>query len=356
MNIKEKIAYSLFQRHKKNQVLLHELSYLMWECTLRCNLNCLHCGSDCTKEADVPDMPLSDFLKVLDSITPNVNPNKTMIVITGGEPLVRKDLEQCGEAIYNRGFPWGIVTNGYGLTKSRLESLLNAGLRSITVSFDGYTPESHEWLRGKGGSWQRAKEAITRIAATDKLVYDVVTCVNKKNINELEDLKKLLISLGVRQWRLFNIFPKGRAEGNELFQLSPAEFTFLLDFIAQTRKEALIQASFGCEGYLGEYEMLVRNSPFFCRAGINIGSVLADGSISACASLRNDYIQGNIYKDDFWTVWNEKFQVMRDRSWTRTGKCVQCKSYKYCEGNGLHLRDQTSGELYFCHLELIQKK
>ncbi|GHV57846.1 radical SAM/SPASM domain-containing protein [Bacteroidia bacterium] len=353
MNLKKHIVLSLYQQHKRNQTRLHELNYLFWECTLRCNLNCLHCGSDCTKEAAVPDMPLADFLKVLDSIAPHVNPNKTMIALTGGEPLMRKDLEACGEAFYQRGFPWGMVTNGYGLTRERLNALLNAGLRSITISFDGLTPETHDWLRGRVGSWGRAKDAIAMVAATPNLVYDVVTCVNKRTCGELEALKKMLIHLGVKRWRLFRIFPKGRAADNALLNLSPQEFTWMLEFIKQTRKEGRIQVSFGCEGFLGDYELEVRDTPFFCRAGIHIGSVLVDGSISACPSLRADYIQGNIYKDDFWTVWNERYQKMRDRSWTKTGVCATCKSYKYCEGNGLHLRDEKDGRLLCCHLETI---
>ncbi|GHT01462.1 radical SAM/SPASM domain-containing protein [Bacteroidia bacterium] len=353
MDIKKKITLSLYQQHKRNQAQLHDLTYLFWECTLRCNLHCLHCGSDCTQQSTVADMPLSDFLKVLDTIAPHVDRHKTMVVLTGGEPLMRKDLEECGKEFYKREFPWGMVTNGYGLTPERFKGLLNAGLRSITVSFDGLNPETHDWLRGKTGSWERAKNAIAMIASAKDLVSDVVTCVNKRTINDLEAIKELLTGLGVKQWRLFSIFPKGRAENNPLLKLSPEEFTRLMEFIKQTRKEGKIKASFGCEGFLGDYELEVRDAPFFCQAGIHIGSVLVDGSISACPSLRADYIQGNIYQDDFWTVWNERYQNMRDRSWTKTGKCAACKSYKYCQGNGLHLREQQSGELLCCHLERL---
>ncbi|MCL2041594.1 MAG: TIGR04133 family radical SAM/SPASM protein [Bacteroidales bacterium] len=354
MNLKKKIALALFRQHKRNQVCLHGLNYLFWECTLRCNLQCLHCGSDCTQETATPDMPLTDFLKVLDTIAPHVNPHKTMIALTGGEPLMRKDLAQCGKEFYKREFPWGMVTNGYGLTQERLTELLQSGLRSVTVSFDGLTPETHDWLRGKNGSWERAKNAIAMIAAIEDFTYDVVTCVNKRNINDLAEIKKMLIRLGIKRWRLFSIFPKGRAENNPLLKLSPDEFRRMLDFIKQTRREGFIHASYGCEGFLGEYELEVRDTPFFCRAGIHIGSVLADGSISACPSLRADYIQGNIYKDDFWTVWNERYQIMRDRSWTKTAQCADCKSFKDCEGNGLHLREQKDGRLLCCHLEMIE--
>jgi len=299
-------------------------------------------------------MPLEDFLRVLDNISTHVNPNKTMVVITGGEPLMRNDLENCGAEIYKRGFPWGMVTNGFGLTPTRFNSLLNNGLRSITISLDGLNPETHDWFRGMNGSWIKALDAVERVASTPDIMYDVVTCINKRNIGDLEAIKGLLISKKVNRWRLFTVFQKGRAKGNQELQLSNLEFIRLMDFISQTRKEGIIKASYGCEGYLGEYELEVRDSPFFCQAGIHIGSVLVDGSISACPSLRADYIQGNIYKDDFWKVWNEKYQIMRDRSWTKTGKCATCKSYKFCEGNGLHLRDEKTGDILCCHLDLLK--
>ena len=75
-NIKKRIALELFRSIKKNRAKLHELRTLFWECTLRCNVSCRHCGSDCHVSASVPDMPVEDFLKVIDDITPYVEPNK----------------------------------------------------------------------------------------------------------------------------------------------------------------------------------------------------------------------------------------------------------------------------------------
>ena len=54
-----------FRKFKKLEIELHELNYLFWECTTRCNLNCLHCGSDCSKDSSFPDMPIDDFLKAM---------------------------------------------------------------------------------------------------------------------------------------------------------------------------------------------------------------------------------------------------------------------------------------------------
>ena len=101
-NIKKRIALELFRSIKKNRAKLHELRTLFWECTLRCNVSCRHCGSDCHVSASVPDMPVEDFLKVIDDITPYVEPNKVLVIFTGGEALVRKDIEKCGLELGDR--------------------------------------------------------------------------------------------------------------------------------------------------------------------------------------------------------------------------------------------------------------
>ena len=115
--------------------------------------------------------------------------------------------------------------------------------------------------------------------------------------------------------------------------------------------EGKIRTNYGCEGFLGDYESRVRDNPFFCRAGINIGSILVDGSISACPDLRDRFIQGNIYTDNFAEVWQNRYQIMRDRSWTKTGICKDCEFFCHCEGNGLHLRNAETNEVAFCHLK-----
>ena len=75
----------LFRLYKTAQTALHDLTYLFWECTLRCNLSCLHCGSDCLASSDINDMPRGDFLRVLDEIAQRYEPKKITIAVTGGE-------------------------------------------------------------------------------------------------------------------------------------------------------------------------------------------------------------------------------------------------------------------------------
>jgi radical SAM enzyme (rSAM/lipoprotein system) len=350
-SLRKRVALEIFRRIRKNRIGLHELNTLFWECTLRCNIACRHCGSDCRAIANQPDMPIADFLKVIDEITPFVNPNKVMIIFTGGEALVRDDIEVCGLELYRRGYPWGIVTNGLALSRQRLDSLLASGLHAITISLDGFE-EAHNWLRRHPRSYENALNAVRMLTAEKEIAWDIVTCVNRKNKDDLPAFKEFLISSGVRNWRIFTIFPVGRAAEFPELQLTDEEFTAVLDFIRATRKEGRIQLNYGCEGFLGEYEMEVRDHFYECYAGVCSASVLADGSISACPSIRANFHQGNIYKDQFMEVWNKGFKLFRNREWARKGVCADCSMFRYCEGNGMHLRD-GEGNLLVCHYNRI---
>jgi radical SAM enzyme (rSAM/lipoprotein system) len=351
-SLRKRLALELFRKMRKNNTRLHELNTLFWECTLRCNLSCRHCGSDCKAVAGCPDMSAKDFFRVIDQITPHVNPNRTMIIFTGGEALLRNDLEACGLELYRRGFPWGLVTNGLALNRRRLDSLLAAGLHSITVSLDGFE-EAHNWLRRHPKSYANALEAVCMLTKEEEIVWDVVTCVSRKNLGQLGDFKEFLIASGVKDWRIFTIFPAGRAATFPELQLTDEEFTSVFEFIRAVRKEKRIRLSYGCEGFLGEYEMEVRDHFYQCRAGVNVASVLADGSISACPSIRANFHQGNIYKDNFIDVWNNRFQPFRNRKWARKGLCADCSMFRYCEGNGMHLYNDQ-GELMLCHYKRIR--
>lgn len=352
LSLRRRLALEIALKMENERIKEHPLRQLFWECTLRCNLFCKHCGSDCKKMAEYKDMPAQDFLKTIDTITPHVNPNNLFIIFTGGEPLMRPDLEKCGLELYRRGYPWGMVTNGLALTRKRLNSLLSSGLHTITISLDGFSSE-HNWLRGHTESYKAAIEAIKMLAQEKEIIFDVVTCVNQQNYTSLEEFKKHLISIGVKSWRLFTIFPVGRAKQYPELQLTNQQMIGVMEFIKQTRKNKEIQISYGCEGFLGNYEGDVRDHFYTCRAGVSVGSILADGSISACPSIRSNFYQGNIYKNDFMDIWNTQFNLFRDRSWMRKDECAACSFFRYCKGNGMHLRDDN-GDLLFCHYKRLQ--
>ena len=352
ISLRKRIGLEIQRKFQNDLIETHPLYQLFWECTLRCNLHCRHCGSDCKTDTRLKDMPGEDFLRVLDSVRAKQNPHEVFVIITGGEPLMRSDLEKWGRAIYDKGFPWGLVTNGRLLTAERFRSLLAAGLHSVAISLDGLQ-ENHNWMRGDERSFETVSKAIDLMAAEQSIIFDVVTCVTEHNFDELPAIRDFLIGKGVKRWRLLTVFPVGRAADDPELQLSNRHFRELMDFIRQTKREGRIRADFGCEGFLGNYEFDVRDDSFFCKAGVTVGSVLSDGSISACSSIRSDYHQGNIYKDDFMDVWENRFQVFRNKEWTRKGECADCKVFRYCRGNGMHLRD-GDGNLLMCHMKKLR--
>ena len=165
----------------------------------------------------------------------------------------------------------------------------------------------------------------------------------------------MLWSMGVRNWRVFGIDPMGRAATNPELLLTDEQFRGLMDFIAAQREQGR-HVSYSCEGYLGDYEGRVRDHLYHCAAGISIASILIDGSISACTSIRGKYYQGNIYRDSFWEVWEHGFKPYRDRTWMKKQTpCKDCKAFAFCEGNGMHLR-REDGSLMLCHLERLGQK
>ena len=347
LSLRQRLGLEIERQLRHIDCREHPLRQLFWECTQRCNLSCRHCGSDCKVSSTHPDMPAEDFLRAVDSILPHVDRHRLNIVITGGEPLVRRDLEKIGLALYRRELPWGIVTNGLLLTPERFASLRAAGIHNLTISLDGDEAD-HNWLRGNPHSHARALEAIAMAATTPDINFDVVTCVNQRNIDKLDAIAASLESRGVKRWRLFTIFPSGRARLYPEFSLSKAQFTQLMDYIKARRSAGGIIPSYCCEGFLGNYEGEVRSNFYRCNAGITVGSILIDGSISACPSIRANYAQGNIYTDDFWDVWENRYQQLRNRQWMKTGICSDCRMFRYCEGNGFHLRE-ADGSMKHCY-------
>ena len=349
-SIDREIAYWQRERLK----ITHPLRQLFWECTLRGNLACRHCGSDCRTDSATADMPLDQFLPVLDEIKTHQPHTRTIVYTVGGEPLVRKDIIECGRAITGRGFLWGMVSNAYLLDGPMTRALCDAGLRSLAIDIDGLR-DDHAWLRNSSKSFDRAYDAIGHLRKEPRLLWDVITCIHRHNISHLPEIKRMLIEAGVRQWRCFTIIPMGRAEGQDDLSLTDEQFRQLMDFIAATRREGKIALSDACEGFLGDYEGLVRPYHLSCHAGLTVASVLSNGDVSGCLSVRSNYRQGNIFTDGgFWRIWNDRFGPYRDREWMRRDDCAECDMWRYCQGNGMHLR-RDDGSLMLCHLKKLRR-
>ncbi len=346
----------LWQKYREEQKAKHPLKVLFWETSLNCNLNCLHCGSDCNKAKSQKRILKTDEIKkALKEIAEDFKTQKILLVASGGEPLVRPDLFFVMDYARNLGFQWGMVTNGELLTPDNIKKIKETGLCSISVSIDGLK-DSHNWLRNKD-IFDKVVENTQKLTKESFQMTEVITCINQRNFGELEDIYKLCLGLGIMAWRIFNIVPVGRAKNIKELFLTPSQFKKLLNFIIEKRKERKLKVSFCEEGFLGtDYEGRVRDMLYFCSAGINVGSILYDGAVSACPILPRNLIQGNIRENRFSDIWDNKFQAFRDSNWKKKGKCKDCESWDFCEGNSLHLWDFDEDETTKCHLELLSEK
>ncbi len=335
---------------------LHELRYLFWETTRRCNLQCRHCGSDCGRDDSIEGLPAELVLKILSDIANAWDAKKIMLVVSGGEPLVRRDLFVILEKARAMGFRLGMVTNGYALNAPVAAALAKVGLESIVVSLDGPKAE-HDWLRNREGAFDRAVAALEHLVREKIRIVEAITCVTPESLPKLGETYEIVKATGANYWRVFNIFPIGRAKDRTDLLLDAGHFRELVKTLSALREQGKkdgIQVNLSEEGYLGfDVEPQVRDGVFFCRAGVNIAGILADGSFAACPNLPAWMAQGHALSDNFVDVWENRYAIFRDRSWLKTGMCADCTHFDMCRGNSLHIYDPERQEPAWCHYHML---
>jgi radical SAM protein with 4Fe4S-binding SPASM domain len=361
-SIEEKVkALESFIDRKEELKKTTPLRYLFWESTLRCNLNCLHCGSDCLRDNASQDAEIdSEMIKrELRAIAKQYEPQKCTFAIIGGEPLLRDDIIDVGAYAAGLGYNWGITTNGMLLTRDTIKRLKAAKLKTIAVSFDG-VPADHEKLRNCKGSYEVVTTAIQNLLE-DRFysMFDVICCVSKININRLGPFVRDMIRLGIPAVRFTPVFSRGRAGRNSDLMLDKIDYQNLLRFIAEQRaKQSAIKITLSEEGYWGpEWECVVRDEFHYCGSGIMIGSILHDGRVTGCPSVSRKFIEGNIKETPFVDIWKNCFtRYRKDRKMTFSKQCGECEHWGLCEGGGFHLLDQDNAADTFCCLDKIDQR
>ncbi len=346
------VRTQLMRLYQALEIQTHPLKYLFLEITQKCNLSCLHCGSDCKKSTHKEELTTEHWKVVIDDIHQNFG-DQVVFVITGGEPLLHPDLLEITAHINSKNMRWGMVSNGFALTQPKFDQLRQNGLYSITISLDGLE-SIHNRLRGHKDSYKKAVKAIKIVTSSDIPMFDIVTCAQPAVLGQLDELAEHLIGLGVNRWRIFRIFPSGRAADNDNILLSFDQTWELLDWIKEKRpyyQQKGLSLGASCEGWVPmNIDQQIRDFPFFCRSGVNFASVLSDGTITGCSNNHSSFYQGNVLKDDFKTTWDNEFQDMRQRKWVKNTSCKGCKHLKICKGGSIHLWNLDSKECAFCYM------
>ena len=335
----------------------HTLRTLFWESTLRCNAGCEFCGSRCTSQSrDEADS--ETVIRTFERIAAAYPAGSIMVNVTGGEPLLRKDLFDVMEKIHQMGFPWGIVTNGSLITDDVISRMKETGMRTISISIDGLF-EAHENIRKLPNSFPRIISAIRKLAEAAFLdEIQITTVVTKNNIRDLEEMFGFFSELPINSWRIAPVDPIGRCEDQRQLLLDAEDFRCLADFMdSHTFDERLILQT-SCSHYFGNADTLYRNQAFHCDTGKNVASILADGSIYVCPNVPriNELIQGNIKTDDFVERWENGFRWFRNDDERKIGRCASCNEWEKCKGDSVHTWDFERHSPKFCWLDHAQVK
>ena len=327
------------------------LKDLFLEVTLRCNAKCEHCGSNCGYEQPHEEISANYLKKTLKDIADKYKASEIIINVTGGEPLLRKDLFEIMDYASKLGFRWGMTSNGMLINDEILQKMNDTNMETISISLDGLK-DTHEHFRKVPNSYEKIIENIKKLQKVPSIkVVQVTTVVNKKNINELDKLYNLMKKLNIISWRVLNVDPIGRAKDNKEILLDKEEYKYLFDFIKSKREENILNVEYGCSHYLGiELEKELRDTYFICVTGITVASILSNGDIFVCPNIerKKEFIQGNIKTDNFVQVWENNFKTFRNENRTSCSTCKKCNKWKFCLGDSFHTWNFEEKKPNFC--------
>jgi len=336
-------------------------SLAVWEITLACDHRCLHCGPR-AGEARPDELTTEEALDVVDQLA---DLGVGEVVLIGGEAYLRNDFILIARAIREKGMSCTLTTGGLGLTKTRAEAMVEAGIQSVNVSIDGLA-ETHDFVRNRQGSWKRAFEALGHAKAAGARIC-VNSQINRRSQFELLELLELLAEAGIYAWQLQITVPHGNAVDNADIVLQPYHYLELfktLDKVAKRAEELGIVIWPGNNlGYFGPLEYRMRRhqkkaSGHFtgCNAGKRTISIESNGMIKNCPSLGGGTNTGGSVRDhslkDLWARAPE-LRYFRHRTQNELwGYCRECYYAEQCMGGCTAASEPLLGRIGnnpFCH-------
>lgn len=337
---------------------------VFWNLTDRCNLACAHCygrsGPDSGTEGE---LSTDEALALTDDFAATGVP---LILLSGGEPLLREDLPELARAAGERGIRTALSTNGTLITPGAARMIRDAGIGYVGISLDGASPETHDAFRGTRGAFERAMEGFARCREAGIRTGLRVT-LTKENYRELAALIDLAAAEGASRFCLYWLVPSGR--GNEVYdrlQVGPDEVDGALTLLYRKARETdpgameflTVDAPQDCVHLLRamerdgspdvcEAEALVRSLNGGCSAGTRVANVDPRGDVYPCQFARSPgFLVGNVRERPFSRIWQDAQNpvLSRFRATPRdlSGKCGRCGYRDLC-GGGCRVRAYAAG-------------
>lgn len=340
---------------EKKVVEPQALNLLAINLTTRCNLACAHCYLDAgtLRNHDPDELSTGEVCRLLNQVA--ARSKETMVVLTGGEPLLRRDIEEIVAHGNQLGLFMVVGTNGMLLTPKRVASLKAAGLQGAGISLDSLDPEYHDHFRGQPGAWEKTLRGIEECRRQD-LSFQIHFSITVGNAHELPAVIDFAAQLGARVMNVFFLVCTGR--GKELSDISPGEYEKLLHQIleAQERYAQMIIRPRCAPHYKrvalqrdpdATINQISGNEGDGCIAGRHYCRITPHGGVTACPYIEEEV--GNIRQKSFITLWDNNVQFKALRKPVLTGKCGDCEYQKLCGGcrarpvsQGLNLMDEDN--------------
>lgn len=310
---------------------------ISWNLTRRCNLNCAHCylDADFRSGASADELTTRECLDIVDQIA-EVNPN-VLLILTGGEPLLRRDVFDIAKHASNRGFLVVVATTGTLLTPELTRRMAAAGIRGASISLHSTRPEAHDGFTQVTGSWKAAVRGAHLVREAD-LPFILQTSAMSWNAEEIPALVEFAARLGAKIFELYLLVCTGRGRG--MTDISPTQREALLMRVLEIQK-----------AYEGQMWINVRCAPHFkriihqadpqspqlraytggCPAGTHYCRITPAGELTPCPYL--PLTVGHLKAERFASLWREApvLNQLRDQNQLH-GRCGRCEFRMLCTG------------------------
>lgn len=318
------------------------LRLVAWEITRQCNLNCIHCRAGSERGPYPDELSTQKCVDILGQIRSVGQP---IVILTGGEPLMRKDLFDLAREGTDMGLRMVMATNGTLLTPDLVEKTRASGIQRVSISLDGAYAGSHDAFRQVPGAFERALTGIDQLK-NGGVAFQVNTTVTRHNIQEIEEILNLSVSLGAAAHHLFLLVPTGRAKEMTRQEIDALEYEKLLRWFYSMRDQAPLHLKATCAPHY--YRILRQEAKKRgetvdvetygldavtrgCLGGTGFCFISNTGVVQPCGYLELNC--GELTRTPFETVWfhSPVFKNLRDFERYK-GKCGRCEYLRYCGG------------------------
>ncbi len=318
--------------------------WIAWETTRRCNLSCVHCRCSSAMDADAGDFTTAEAYKMIDDIC---EVSKPVLVLSGGEPLMRLDLFDIARYGTSKGLRMCIATNGTLVTDEICAQMLDADIKMVSLSLDGSTADIHDNFRQSPGAFEGVKRAA-KILKRNGIKFLINSSFTKRNQHDIANTFHLAKALGATAWYMFMIVPTGRGEEIMDELVSKDDYEEILTWHYHQEKnedEILMRPTCAPHYYRIVPQMAKKEGVEFerrsltfstgggkgCIAAQSICLIDCFGNLKACSYFHSSV--GNVKQESFKDLWfNSKvFNELRDFSKYK-GKCGECEFIGVCGG------------------------